>query len=226
MSLDIRLRPKDAWSFFSANTERLSREQVEIASNDETDTSVCMTEDKGYPLFCVHSKGKMVYEEPALECDCQKTLRDIYIKYLFPVIVGESKKEERKPAPTYETVDECEQDPYDEYISQGGVLSRTIGSSGPPNVEDEITERDDELTMAVYDALNTILAVDPESMFGSGVNDIMLDMVDDIGVYLAEKYGISIYRPSWVETEEDDQTLTLVDYPYDEFIRSESEDMT
>lgn len=225
MSVEINLKPENSWGFFSKNRNKLSDSQIEIASNTATNTSICLTEEGGFPVFNVYRESEKIYDEPAVQADCLSTLRNIYIRYLFPLVV-DTKKEQNKgsePTPKYTFSSPEEED--ESYIASGGTIMRSVGAHGPSDVEDEVYEREDKLEMAVYDALTTFVSGDIEAMLGQGFEDILKDMVDDVCESLATLYGISVYRPTWVESEDDDQTLILKEYPYDELADCEqSED--
>lgn len=224
MSVEIHVKPEDSWDYFSHAKDILKETQVEIARNENTDTSVCITNDNGFPLFNVYRRGGKLYSEPAVREDCLGTLRSIYIKYLFPIVVSGSENsrcEPQKDKPPKKDEPKAE----DDYITDpSGVIKRAVGSSGPQDLEDDIYQREDELECAVYDALTVFVGMNPEEMFGRDISVILEDMVEDICVYLAENYGISTYRPRWEEDEEDEQTCVFSEYPYDKLAESEQKD--
>lgn len=215
MSVEIHVKPEDAWGYFSHVKDILSESQIEIARNESTDTSVCITIENGFPLFNVYRRGGKLYSEPAVKEDCFGTLRNIYIKYLFPIVVGQNASSSVKDKPAKA------EEPEEDYVSADGVVKRAAGGRGPQDLEDEMYQREDELEMAVSDALDAFTGADVEAMFGRDSQYVLQSMVNDICEYLAKNYGVSIYRPMWVEDEGDDQTFVYTEFPYDALAETE-----
>lgn len=203
MGVDIGVKPEDSWAFFTQHKERLANKQIEIARNADTKTSVCITEENGLPVFNVYRNNAKRYSEPAVESDCRATLRDIYINHLFPIVVCDRSKEENGGKDN-----KSEQ-------QDNNQIACDLWETGPSETEDEMEEREDELRMAVYDALSVFFLETPEVILGAkGLMDVLSDMVDDVCIGLAQNYGISVYRPVWKESD-DGVDMVLDEFPYD-----------
>lgn len=90
--MQIDLAAGDAWNYYQQNKEELRDKEVVIAQNMDTKVSICLTESDNLPLFVVYSgegKGeKEEYSEYAVSAsDCEHTVKEIYKRYLFPIVV-------------------------------------------------------------------------------------------------------------------------------------------
>ena len=98
----IHIQPVEAWGYYIKNQKRLEEELVEIASNDETKTSVYMTDEDGTPYLYVYRNDKKIFQS---ECSTiyttERNLRMIYAKYLTPlrVVVGGKTDDEEDDSP-------------------------------------------------------------------------------------------------------------------------------
>jgi len=192
VGVSIHIQPEDVWSFFEANEERLSREMVAIAENEETEYAVYLTENDGYPLFSVCKGDKEPeYEEVAISHnDCTDTAKRCFVRYLFPVVVSSN-------TTTFDHEDE-EEDAED-YTKQ--------------EQEDAIYQREDELAFALGDFLQVVLE---EGCYGSEIIDIyglqvINEILDHFLEYLANQYDFRIYRPTLFSDESGEY---YVEYPY------------
>ena len=191
LGVDIFVPANEVWTFFQGNRNRLEREQVVIAENNNTNYTICLTEEEGFPLFIVSRGESKEYEEDSInEQDCIETAKRCYKTYLFPVTICETDDSED---------DEEEED----FLIQ-------------QEQEDAIYERDDQLTFAVSDFLQVVLqegqdGADILSAYGAAKIDEILDMILSL---LAEEYGLMIYRPMFLTDEETGDEI-YVEYPYD-----------
>ena len=98
----IHIQPVEAWGYYIKNQERLEEELVEIASNEETKTSVYMTDEDGTPYLYVYRNDKKIFQsECATIYTTERNLRMIYAKYLSPlrVVVGGKTDDEDDDSP-------------------------------------------------------------------------------------------------------------------------------
>lgn len=214
MGARIFVKPSEAWAFFEKNKERLAKEQVEVAVNADTSIAVCITEENGLPMVTVYRSDAKIDSEPAVKSDCEETVKRLYMKYLFPVVVNTRAKES-----------EDDGDENREYvIGHDGSCLIPRGRTGPEELEDEISQRDEELGGAVICMLESFISdYEMTQLFYEGDDRYVLDLVDNICEFLAESYGISVYRPKWVELESDSDTLAYTEYPYDKIIDGEED---
>nr|DAZ22990.1 MAG TPA: hypothetical protein [Caudoviricetes sp.] len=195
MGVNIHVPADEVWSFFQKNKDRLEKEMVAIAENDDTDYAVYLTEDYGYPTFFV-CKGddEPEYEEGAISADdCLKTARKCYSQYLFPVSVCSQKSFQ-------------EDDDNDENETEDSAQE----------MQDLVYEREDELRMALCDFLQVVLLDDEEnsdieSTYGSAMIDEILDHFLE---YLGFEHSLPVYRPMFV-ADDDAGCEVYTEFPYD-----------
>ena len=138
MGVNIHVPADEVWSFFQKNKDRLEKEMVAIAENDDTDYAVYLTEDYGYPTFFVcKGDAEPEYEEGAISADdCLKTARKCYSQYLFPVSVCSQK--------SFQEDDDNDENEIEDNSQE---------------IQDIMYEREDELRMALCDFLQVVLLV-------------------------------------------------------------------
>lgn len=192
MGVNVYIPTDEVWSFFQKNKDRLKKEMVAIAENDDTDYAVYLTEDYGYPTFFV-CKGDAdpEYEEGAISADdCSKTAEKCYTQYLFPVFVSSQK---------------CLPDDAEVEIEDN-----------TQDIQDIMYEREDELRLALCDFLQVVLLEDEEnsdveSTYGSAMIDEILDHFLE---YLGFEHSLPVYRPMFV-ADEDTGCEVYTEFPYD-----------
>lgn len=197
MGVKIHIQPQDVWDFFNKNIKRLSDEMVVIAENTETEYTVYLTEEDGYPLFVVcQGDDDPEYDEGAISPkDCENTAQRCFTRYLYPVTVTS----EKYSIPFDQDDDDAE--------------------STKMEMEDAVYEREDELLYAMGDFLQTVLQ---EGVDGSDVVDTLgLDVVNDILdttlQYIAETYDLPVYRPTFVTDENGNEEYVRYPYNVEEF---------
>lgn len=197
MSVIIHIEPESIWNFFQNNQNRLKKEMVLIAENEETEYSLYLTEENGLPMFSV-CKGddEPEYEEGAInEKDCIDTAKQCCVKYLMPVTVRSAKK-------------------------YGGSWYEDNEEFSSRDEQQEIIEnREWELLFAMADFIMTAIKDDTCSDGSDyidtyGANEV-LDILEDLLNKLAEEYGFHVYRPMMVEDEDTGKEL-FVEYPYND----------
>lgn len=184
----VFLIPEDAWDFFQEHKFFLASKTIEIATNEETDYSVYMTEFYGLPYFMVYKGSKVLYTENATSSSsCLDVLSRIYTTYLVPV------EEESSKFIQDEELNKKEDEVFSEF-------------------DDIIAERENELYLAMQDFLCVLFDCDAnnlESYYGS---DIIPALIDDVCTTMASDYSISVYRPTWIEDSTDHKTFE--EFPY------------
>lgn len=136
MGVKIYIPAADVWSFFKNNETQLSEKMVVIAENTETEYTVYLTEESGYPQFVVcHGDDDAEYDEGAIsQKDCEDTAQRCFLRYLYPITVTSTK---------YSTPFDEDDGPEDEPTKQ--------------EMEDAMYEREDELAIAMGDFLQVAL---------------------------------------------------------------------
>lgn len=195
--VQIYIPADDVWSFFQSNIDRLKKEMVIIAENEDTEYAVYLTEDKGYPSFAV-CKGneKPEYEEGAIsETDCTETAKRCYVRYLFPVVVNNLKG---FPKGTFDEPEE------EEDLTE-------------QDRQDRVYEREDELQLALCDFLAVALNLDGdpvEVVEAECGNALINEILDYFLEYLGFEQCLEIYRPMFL-TDDETNSEVYTEYPYD-----------
>lgn len=195
MGVNIYVPADEVWYFFQKNKDRLEKEMVAIAENDDTEYAVYLTEEHGYPtLFVCKGDADAEYGEGAISADdCLKTARKCYSQYLFPVSVCSQKSFQ-------------EDDDNDENETEDSAQE----------MQDLAYEREDELRMALCDFLQVVLLDDEEnsdieSTYGSAMIDEILDHFLE---YLGFEHSLPVYRPMFV-ADDDAGCEVYTEFPYD-----------
>lgn len=202
MSFEIGLKPNQVWEFYNKNLARLSDEMVSIAKNGHTGYEIFLTEEENVPMFSVYKDDKMIYEEGAVsEADTEKTVREIYQKYLLPMVVVISKDQKQ-------TKEKEEEEPEE--------------SDTRLDREDQIYEREDAIYMAFQDFLQ-VLTEDDYSIQDTFPDEKEAEsIIDHIVEFLAVDHGLRIRRPMFI-TDSDTGVEDFTEYPYEEYdFREES----
>lgn len=196
MGVNIHLKPTEVWPFFTENKARLENEMVAIAENEETSHSVYLTEENGCPLLSVYKEDTKLYEEGAVSAaDSESTTKQIYLKYLFPVVVHE---------PKYNFQSDLDEEDDEELTAEMELQM----------MEDEIYEREDALMFAMQDFLEIVLNCNTPSQIKELYGEDLVDeLLDSFCRLLAEEHLISVYRPTFV-TDEETGEESYVEYPY------------
>lgn len=103
---------------------------------------------------------------------------------------------------------------YDKYLSDNIV--NALMSDDDNLTEEEELDKIDERELEIDDALCEFLQTLIPNLFDViyDVGDLCEDLKDSICEYLYKKYGISVYRPMFLECE--DGTEEFTEYPYPE----------
>ena len=193
MGVNIHIKPSDIWEFFEQNLSRLKSEMVAIAENEETKQLIYITEHNNCPLFSAYEGAVKLYEECVVsEDDCLETVKHIYLKYLFPVVVHQFQCAD---------IEDLEEE---EFATEVEIQA----------IEDEIYEREDTLFLATTDFLEILLNCDGHNeitaLYGG---NIINELIDSFCTVLAEDYAISVFRPTWI-TDVETGVENHIEYPY------------
>lgn len=211
----IHIQPTEGWGYFAKNKARLSEELVEIATNEEMNTSVYMTEEDGQPYLYVYRDDKKVFQSACTTVyETERILRVIYATYLteLKVINGENADE-----------DESEELPPDHDNDDVPPVNSDIDAMSETEFQDYIDDRENVIFNAVSDLI-AVLTEDSVSAleFDPSDDDCVDNIVNHIVEYLAIKCGFRIRRPMTI-IEDDTGLEVRTEYPYEEYDFSESE---
>lgn len=228
----IHIQPVEAWGYYIKNQERLEEELVEIASNEETKTSVYMTDEDGTPYLYVYRNDKKIFQsECATIYTTERNLRMIYAKYLTPlrvVVGGKTDDEEDSPYnddefPLAEGDDDNVPMPDATDDEDDDAPISELDAMSDAEFQDMIDEREDVIYAAIQDLIAVLTEDDVCALEFSGEDDDSIDnIVDHIVEYLAIKCGLRIRRPMNVIDDESGLRVRA-EYPYEEFDFSEEE---
>lgn len=228
----IHIQPVEAWGYYIKNQERLEEELVEIASNEETKTSVYMTDEDGTPYLYVYRNDKKIFQsECATIYTTERNLRMIYAKYLTPlrvVVGGKTDDEEDSPYnddefPLAEGDDDNVPMPDATDDEDDDAPISELDAMSDAEFQDMIDEREDVIYAAIQDLIAVLTEDDVCALEFSGEDDDSVDnIVDHIVEYLAIKCGLRIRRPMNVIDDESGLRVRT-EYPYEEFDFSEEE---
>ena len=201
MAFEIGLKPNQVWDFYNKNVARLADEMVSIAKNGHTGYEIFLTEEEGVPMISVYKDDKMIYEEGAVsESDTEKTVREIYQKYLLPMVVVVTKDNKKNEETTTE---EDGEEPSEEEMTR-------------MDQEDQIYEREDAIYLAFQDFLQ-VLAEDDYSIKDTFQEEAEVnEIIDHIVEFLAIDHGIRIRRPMFIQ-DTDTGLEEFSEYPYEEY---------
>ena len=188
----IYYEPETVWDIFqSIKAKPDPDDTVELAENPDFGVSIVLSCDyfgtNLLPNIIVYMDDMELYSEIVVnEGDCRKTVDNIYRDYL-----------------------------YDERLVSAVVDREMKELEEKTFMEDEIEQRDGELYDAVSDMLDVFMNADN---FGWPVSsresdEIITDLIENIGEYLYREHDISIYRPMILEDGDGEEFFE--EYPYD-----------
>ena len=80
----IHIQPVELWTYYEEERLRLLNELVEIASHEDTNTSVYVTDEDGFPYLYVYRDDKKIFESKCYsQYMAERNLREIYASYLL-----------------------------------------------------------------------------------------------------------------------------------------------
>lgn len=228
----IYLRPAEAWNYHSKNQERLKKELVEIATNEETKTSVFMTDDGGTPYLYVYRNDKKIFQSKCTTIyTTEHNLSMIYDKYLTsPHVVIGGNAEDKDGDNHYDDDEFLLAEGDDNNVPMPDVDEEDdippysdLDAMSDAEFEDMVNEREE----AIYSAMSTLIAELTEDEggaleFGGADYECICDVIDHIVEYLAIQCGFRIRRPMTI-IDDESGLLVRTEYPYDEYDFSDEE---
>lgn len=189
MSKKVILTPSEVWKFFDDNGFKFTSKVFEIAENKEFGVVIYLSAEGINPSFIVTQDDVTVYEEVAISpIDCERTVEEIYDKYLTSKVIDVIDGGKASPLPLPAVASDEEDDDH----------------------ELEIEAREADLDEALYGFLSAV--VDDSRELDYLEPDIIEDIKDNFLEYLAREHGFTIYRPMYLE---DDEGEWFEEYPYD-----------
>lgn len=204
----IYIQPVELWTYYEENHLRLCDELVEIASNEDTKTSVYVTDEDNHPYLYVYRDDKKIFESECwTQYAAERNLREIYASYLAPlkIVGGSAAKEDGTEVPDDEDED-VDTPPFDDLAAMTDEEWDTY-----------CDEREDVIHDAVLSMIDILTEDETSSLeLSSEDDDSFNTVVDKIVEYLAIKCGFRIRRPMEV-VDEDSGELVRSDYPYEDY---------
>ena len=204
----IHIQPVELWTYYEENRLRLYDELVEIASNEDTKTSVYVTDEDNHPYLYVYRDDKKIFESKCwTQYVAERNLRELYASYLAPlkIVGGSAAKEEETEVPDDEDED-VDTPPFDDLAA---MTEEEWGTY--------CDEREDVIHDAVLSLIDILTEDETSSLeLSSEDDDSFNTVVDKIVEYLAIKCGFRVRRPMEV-VDDDTGLLVRTDYPYEEY---------
>lgn len=204
----IHIQPVELWTYYEENRLRLYDELVEIASNEDTKTSVYVTDEDNHPYLYVYRDDKKIFESKCwTQYVAERNLREIYASYLAPlkIVGGSAAKEEETEVPDDEDED-VDTPPFDD-----------LAAMTEEEWDTYCDEREDVIHDAVLSLIDILTEDETSSLeLSSEDDDSFNTVVDKIVEYLAIKCGFRVRRPMEV-VDDDTGLLVRTDYPYEEY---------
>lgn len=210
----IHIQPTEGWGYYVANKKRLVEELVEIASNEETNTSVYMTEEDNSPYIYVYRNDQKIFQSACRTAyETERNLRVIFAQYIIgiSVVMDDDKNSDvNQKASQKETTDDSDADDDVPVCSDLDAMSEA-------EFNDYVDEREEAIYSAVYALIEVLTEDDASDLeFDKSDDECIDNIVDHIVEYLAIDCGFRIRRPMTVV--EDESGLNVrTEYPYEEF---------
>lgn len=194
--------PEKVWELFDKNESRLNGKIVEIAENTDTGYSLCVTIERGTRLVQVYRNGELEKEDVVVNrSDCTDVVCFMIDTFMIPLGDYAPSVEEEK--------------------SEDGENDLPIDDEeddGEEKPEDEVYEREDELSLAVWDFIETAItdrhgAVNQDYWLDTLSEEDIQDILDEFLTVLSGKYGLPVYRPTLIEDDET-REMHYTQYPY------------
>lgn len=193
--VEIRVPHDKTWGFFFENRKKLYNKMLLLALNTEvegTTTSIYMSEEDGFPQFVVFVDDEPVCMTEACNAkQCVQEAKDLYDQYIYELYDGDpmGEEDEEDDTPATESDEEIEN-------------------------ERSICYSEDALDQAFGGLLETIAEQDYYQR--PDADKISDDIKELVCEYLYRKYGISVYRPMYLEDE--DGKEFFVEHPYEHMV--------
>lgn len=206
----IHIQPVELWPYYEKEHCRLRDELVEIASNEETKTSIYVTEEDDCPYLYVYRDDKKIFESRCYsQYVAERNLREIYAKYLTPLkvvsgVVSEEGKEADSPIPDDD--EDADTPPLDD-----------LDAMSESEFNAYCNEREDVIQAAVFSLIDVLTEDETSALEFTGEGEDSIDtVVDKIVEYLAIKCGFRVRRPMEV-VDDDSGDIVRTEYPYEDF---------
>lgn len=181
----IIVRAIDVWGYFQKNKTSLEKTEYTIAENEEFGVVISLSSENGNPCFVVTADDYQYAEERATsENECQTIVNKLYESYLTGNFLNDDIPDE-EDSETESLLDQ----------------------------KDMISEREEELDVAVIAFLEIVIEGDISEFLGEETDEVCEDVKDHILEYLYRKHGISPRRPMVLEDEETKEDF-FEEYPY------------
>lgn len=170
----IIIQPEDLWEYFTKHRIELVNKMEPVATNDEYDVVIYLTNDNGLPSLMIESSN-VESEEYVVEDEesCSATVQMVYDLYLTEQIM---------------TVMMEEAEGYDDDMSQ-------------LELEDMMAEREADID-GFFTRLIEDLFPDEQILYTDLMDDLVEDCKEHMLEYLYRKHGLSVYRPMELEDDE------------------------
>ena len=187
----IRIDPADVWASATANRKELEDSYMVIAMNKETCLSVCVTcdEDDTVYLAVLDADDEEIYTELVVSAsDARLVCAEMIEDYL------------------------TDEDVQPEYPPGSSETMVEVLTEEDPMLQQEIDNREEQLFCATVDFLDTVFQYEVDSIELLGEDNIG-DIMDRFLEVLGYDYGLSVYRPTIIDTNSGE--CLYVEYPYD-----------
>lgn len=186
----IDVESSEIWEYSLDHEDELLTKQHLMAKNDDYGTEVWLTMVSGSPELIVECDGVEVYREDILnERDAKKTADRLYDQYLSIKAIETMIDSEDK---TVYIEDESDEEDDEQML---------------------IEEREDEIDMAIRDFVNTVSDTGCYNLTDEAMDDLKEHFLE----YMHRKWGISIYRPMYLEDADTGEDY-FTEYPYDDMV--------
>jgi hypothetical protein len=187
----IDVEASEIWDYSLEHEDELSRNQHLMAENDDYGMEVWLTMVNGSPELIVECDGNEIYREDIFnEKDAKRTADRIYDDYLSIKAIETMTDSEDK---TVYIEDESEEEYDDEQML--------------------IDEREEEIDAAVRDLVNIVSDTGCYNLTDEAVDGLKEHFLE----YMHRKFGISIYRPMYLEDADTGEDY-FTEYPYDDMV--------
>lgn len=105
---------------------------------------------------------------------------------------------------------------YNLYLSSDYVNSEYKFDLEEDNYDDEIDIREETLDYAVIDFLDAVFETSPGSVAQMDIDDVIQDLKNHFLAYMYRKWGMDIYRPTYLIDENGEEFLE--EYPYSHMV--------
>lgn len=207
----IHIQPTEGWGYYVANKKRLVEELVEIASNEETNTSVYMTEEDNSPYIYVYRNDQKIFQSACRTAyETERNLRVIFAQYIIGISVVMDDTEQKSDGNQNEPVKESDG-------TDDVPVCSELDDMSEAEFKDYIDEREEVIYAAVCALIDVLTEDDTSKLeFDKSEGECLDDVVDHIVEYLAIDCGFRVRRPMIIV--EDESGLNVrTEYPYEEF---------